>query len=638
MTRDTLIRLTQALFHRRPVLIYIFQAALVLDSLLLAWLLRFDFSLPDRRVLLASAVLLVAIRLATLSFFRLNHSWWHFASVSDALNILKSVLAGSLGFFLFCQYLPWLSGFPRSIYFLEAILTAGLLAGSRLASRILAQTVRRDSAACKRVMLVGAGFGAQMVIRELTQPKSGYLVVGCVDDDASKLGMRIHGVPVLGRVEELPSVVLENFVDEILIAIPSATGVQMQRVTQACLKAQLPFKTVPTLRDIIRGEAILSQVREVLLEDLLGREPAQIDLDSVRREIAGRTVLVTGAAGSIGSELCRQILDYSPAHIICLDQSETGLFLLQLELAAREDRPRLSFSVADINDEERLWQVLSKSRPEIIFHAAAYKHVPLMEGNVPEAVKNNVLALLNLLDLAEQAGCESFVLISSDKAVNPTSVMGATKRTCELIVSSHPSNGMRCVSVRFGNVLGSSGSVIPVLKQQLRNRQPLTVTHPEIRRFFMTTSEAVALVLQACAIGEHGDILVLDMGKPVRIVDLARNLIRLSGKSEGEVEVRFTGLRDGEKLEEELFYEHERVFPTSCDKIKRTRGSLKDWPLLYRQLDELRASLTIDGSAPIRAKLKEIVPEYSYHELSRQGDRPDADARKSLERAAGQKV
>jgi FlaA1/EpsC-like NDP-sugar epimerase len=272
-----------------------------------------------------------------------------------------------------------------------------------------------------------------------------------------------------------------------------------------------------------------------------------------------------------------------------------------------------------VTDSDRVRYLLSEFKPQIIFHAAAYKHVPMMESNVQEAVKNNVLGLLGMLDLAEVAGCKNFVLISSDKAVNPTNVMGATKRICELILASRPPNGMRCVSVRFGNVLGSSGSVIPVLQQQLRNHEPLTVTHPEIKRFFMTTREAVALVLQAFVIGKHGDILVLDMGKPVRILDLARTLIRLSGRSEHDVEIRFTGLREGEKLKEELFYQHEEVIPTPCEKIKRTSGTLKDWSKLSRQLDELRASMSIDGAAPIRAKIKEIVPEYSFHASNPRG-------------------
>jgi FlaA1/EpsC-like NDP-sugar epimerase len=256
-------------------------------------------------------------------------------------------------------------------------------------------------------------------------------------------------------------------------------------------------------------------------------------------------------------------------------------------------------------------RILAESRPEIIFHAAAYKHVPMMESNVQAAVKNNVLGLIGLLSLAEEAHCENFVLISSDKAVNPTSVMGATKRICELILSSRPPNGMRCVSVRFGNVLGSNGSVIPVLRQQLHNRQPLTVTHPDIKRFFMTTREAVALVLQAFAIGNHGDILVLDMGEPVKILDLARALIRLSGESEDEVGIRFVGLREGEKLNEELFYAHEKVIPTGCQKIKRTSGPRKEWLTLYRQLNELRASMTVDGAAPVLAMIKKIVPEFT---------------------------
>jgi FlaA1/EpsC-like NDP-sugar epimerase len=370
---------------------------------------------------------------------------------------------------------------------------------------------------------------------------------------------------------------------------------------------------VPTLKDIIGGQVHVNQLREVSLEDLLGREPVSIDLESVRREITGRTVMVTGAAGSIGAELCRQILDYSPSRLICLDQSETGLFFLRLDLIGNKDHAQRSvFHVADVCDAERMRSVLQEVRPEIIFHAAAYKHVPMMESNVQEAVKNNVFGLIGLLDLADEAGCKSLVLISSDKAVNPSNIMGATKRVCELIVASRPPNGMRCSSVRFGNVLGSSGSVIPVLKQQLRNHEPLTITHPEIKRFFMTTREAVALVLQAFAIGKHGDILVLDMGEPVRIVDLARSLIRLSGKSEEEVEIEFTGLREGEKLTEELFYAHEGVIPTSCDKIKRTSSPRKNWQELQHKLAELRASMTVDGAPPVRAKMQEIVPEYSF--------------------------
>jgi FlaA1/EpsC-like NDP-sugar epimerase len=594
------------------VFIYVFQAMLVFSSLILGWLLRFDFSLPYRRILLTSGLLLVVVRLITLRFFELNHGWWHFASVSDALNILKAVTSGSLVFFIVNRYVLGLTAFPRSIYFLEAILTASLLAGSRLASRVLVESVRRDSSRSKRVMLVGAGFAAQMVIRELARPASGYVAVGCVDDDASKFNMRIHGVPVLGALDDLKTLLTLNPVEEILIAIPSATGKQMKRITEECRKTNLPFKTVPTLSDIIRGEAIVSQIREVRLEDLLGRDPVQIDLEAVCRHLKGSTITVTGASGSIGSELCRQILSYGPAKLVCIDQNETGIFYLQHELRKRRGETELICYVADVGDADRMKRCFSDHKVEYLFHAAAYKHVPLMEENVAEAIRNNVFSLYSLMDTAEEAGCRGFLLISSDKAVNPTSVMGTSKRIGELMLASRPQKEMRCVSVRFGNVLGSSGSVVPVFKEQLRQGGPLQITHPEIRRFFMTTQEAVSLVLQAFTIGRHGDILVLEMGTPVNILDMARTLIRLSGKSEESVPIQFTGLRDGEKLKEELFYAHEKVIPTSCDKIKRTNGTPKDWSGMCRHLDELRASMTVDGAGPIRAKIKEIVPEYSF--------------------------
>ncbi|HZU45050.1 MAG TPA: nucleoside-diphosphate sugar epimerase/dehydratase, partial [Terriglobales bacterium] len=582
----------------------------VSSALVLAWLLRFDFSLPYRRTLLLSGAALVVVRLLALRLFALNRGWWHFTSVSDAMNILKAVATGSLAFYVVNRFAIAGPGFPRSIYVLEAILTACLLGGARLASRILVESVRQDSAGARRVLLVGAGFAAQMVIRELARPKSGYVTVGCVDDDPTKLGIHINGVPVLGTIDQLEEVRESQSVDEILIAIPSATGKQMQRITEACQRTGLPFKTVPTLSDIIRGEAKVSQFREVSLDDLLGREPVQIDLEAVRNHLRGRRVVVTGAAGSIGSELCRQLLEYNPAKLICVDQNETGIFYLKQELQRRAGAPQVVCWVADVSDRERMRRCFFEHQAEYVFHAAAYKHVPVMEENVAEAVRNNVFALRDLLDIAEEEGCNSFVLISSDKAVNPTSVMGASKRICELMLAARPKSQMRCVSVRFGNVLGSSGSIVPILQEQLRQGRPLTITHPEIRRFFMTTQEAVSLVLQASAIGQEGDILVLEMGTPIKILDMARTLIRLSGKSEDSVEIQFTGLRDGEKLEEELFYRHERVLPTSFEKIKRINGSKPDRLRLYRQLEELRASMSIDGADPIRAKIREIVPEY----------------------------
>jgi FlaA1/EpsC-like NDP-sugar epimerase len=623
------------LLRYRPWFIAMFQGCLVICSLLAAWLLRFDFTLPYRGILFAALPILLLARLAAVTYFGLLHGWWKYAGIRDGIDILKAVLTGSAIFLIVMHSVLRITSFPRTIYVLEAVLTTGLLVGVRLLFRMFAESVRENISSFKRVILIGAGSAAQAILRELRRPGSGYVAVGCLDDNESKRGMWIENVRVLGTVEQLSEALTSEPADEVLIAVPSASGAQMCRFVESCNRAKISFRTVPALKEIIAGQIAVSQLRDVSLEDLLGREPVQIDLEAVRREITGRTVVVTGAAGSIGSELCRQILDYSPACLVCLDQNETGLFFLRLSLMPLKNGGELAFRVVDVCDAERVRALLSEFVPEIIFHAAAYKHVPMMETNVQEAVKNNVLGLMGLLDLAADGGCKSFVLISSDKAVNPTNVMGATKRICELIISSRPVSGMRCVSVRFGNVLGSSGSVIPVFKQQLGNHQPLTVTHPEIRRFFMITPEAVALVLQAFAIGRHGDILVLDMGESVRILDLARSLIRLSGKSEQNVEIQFTGLREGEKLDEELFYRHEMVTPTACEKIKRTNGAHRNWPELCRQLDELRASMSIDGAAPIRSKMKEIVPEYSFDEMRKREIIHEVPVSPHLQKAAG---
>ncbi len=615
MIKNLIQNFPQILIRYRTWLNAAFQAGLILLSLVLAWLLRFDFELPYRLLLFSVAPILILIRLAAITYFGLLHGWWRYAGFRDAIDILKAVLIGSVAFWVLLRYTLGVASFPRSIYFLEALVTVFLLAGARLVSRLLAESARRDLSNSKRVILIGAGFAAQMIIRETMRPGSGYIVVACADDDPSKLGMKLHNVPVVGPVDRLPTFLSSHLAEEVLIAVPSATGMQMRRFVEVCERAGMPFKTVPALRDIIAGQVSVSQLREVDLDDLLAREPAEIDLEAVREQIDGNCVMVTGAAGSIGSEICRQILDYGAARLVCVDQNETGLFHLRLQHHRHHHVDRGVYRVADVRDRARLREILTEHIPTVVFHAAAYKHVPMMEMNVREAVENNVFALVGLLEEVQEAGCEGFVLISSDKAVNPTSAMGVTKRIGELILSARPANGMRCVSVRFGNVLGSSGSVVPVLKEQLRNNWPLTITHPEVKRFFMTTREAVALVLQAFAIGEQGDILVLEMGEPVRILDLAHTLVRLSGKSEKDVRFKFIGLREGEKLQEELFYQDEQVQITSSRQIKRTRGSGDGWAKLQGQLAELRSAMSINGPGPIRAKIKEIVPQYAYTQV-----------------------
>ncbi len=531
-----------------------------------------------------------------------------------------------------------IKSFPRSVYVLEPLLTIGFLAGVRLLSRVIFESVWADARSARRVAIIGAGVAAQMIIRELRQPGASCVAVACVDDDRSKRGIKVQGVPVMGSTDELPAILKKHPVDEILIAVPSATASQMQRFVAICERSGTRFRTAPALRELIAGEITVKQLREVNLEDLLGRQPVHIDLASVGPEIQNRTLLVTGAAGSIGSELCRQLLQFRPAKLICVDQSETGVFHLQRELANCEARVSVVHYVADVADYETMLNICGQHRPHVIFHAAAYKHVPMMEANPREAVKNNVFGLIGLLEAGEANACQAFVLISSDKAVNPTSVMGATKRLGELIVSCRPATTMRRISVRFGNVLGSNGSVIPLLQEQIRDGRDLTITHPSVRRFFMTVHEAVSLVLQAFTVGNHGEVLVLDMGRSVRIVDLAKTLIRLSGKSLEEVKIRFTGLRPGEKVYEELFYPEEKIASTRYTKIRSARSEILDWPTLESQLLDLQVLCAAGNDIAVRTQLMSVVSVGfgPRNNLPRRTARIETSAPRVLRRAAGQ--
>lgn len=597
------------LLRCRSLLVLALQIGLILCSLVSAWLLGFDFGIPDPNLLLALAPILIAVRLLVMPLFNLMHGWWRYTGISDAVDVLKATVTGSFLFLIIVHYGWGPKVLPMSVYALEALITCTLLMGVRILSRVLAETVRADSAS-KRLLLVGAGHAAQMIIRETQEVETGYRVIGCVDDNPLKKGLRVLGVPVLGPVEALAKVVGKQRIDEVLIAIPSATQAQMRRLVKLCKEAGAAFRTVPEMAELIAGRVTLQQVRDVSLTDLLGRIPVDLDLEPVREYIRDRVVMVTGAAGSIGSELCRQIKTFQPKLLLCLDQNETGIFHLQHQLDQGDGDERNVFCVADFCNPERMRNIFLAYGVEMVFHAAAYKHVPVMEDNVEEAVSNNIFGLLSLLNVAQSANCSTFVMISSDKAVNPSNVMGCTKRVGELILAAWPGERMRCVSVRFGNVLGSNGSVIPLFQEQIRQNQPLTITHPEMTRFFMTISEAVSLVLQAFAIGRHGDILVLDMGEPIRIADLAKTLVRLSGKSHQEFQ--FIGLRPGEKLFEELFYPDERVLPSACAKIARTESVGIAWPALKRGLDELYVATSLGKRAAILAHLQQIVPQFTY--------------------------
>jgi FlaA1/EpsC-like NDP-sugar epimerase len=599
---------------QRPWAIFLLELILIVLSGTVAWLLRFDFTFPQPALFLRALPLLLLLRLAAMARFHLFHGYWRYSGISDALDVIKAVLLGSLAFVLIERWVLRQTSLPISFYFLEAMLSGLALGGVRILSRVWIQHSERRATwqTAKSVVVVGAGCGAAMLLREL--PRSGYTAVALVDDDPAKASVALNGIRVAGSIAGLPGVVHRHHPDEIMIAIPSATSAQMRRITEVCQRTGVRFRTVPGLADLIRGTVTIDQMREVNLQDLLGRNPVQLNLDTVKCQIAGRVIMVTGAAGSIGSELCRQLLSYGPAKLVCVDQAETPLFYLQH--ATSDSKVEKAYCVADITDPVRMREILEQHHVQAIFHAAAYKHVPLMEHNLQEAVKNNVFGLLSLMEVACQCECEDFLLISSDKAVTPSSFMGCTKRIGELIVAARPSGRMRCLCVRFGNVLGSQGSVIPLFQEQIRSKRQITVTHPDITRYFMTIPEAVSLVLQAFAIGNNGDILVLDMGEPIRILDMAKTLVRLSGIPPGEVEIVFTGLRPGEKLFEELFYDFERRLSTPAPKVLRTQGQLVSWPRLLAHLEVLRTEGIAGVPDRIRAGVKEIVPQYQWQQTS----------------------
>jgi len=543
-------------------------------------------------------------------YYKLNHGYWRYTGIADLKDLVKAVLLGSLVFFALLRGAGGVLLFPLSVYVMEGMLTFLFLAGLRVGVRMYFQWRRSQHLGTRTpVLIAGAGSAAVLLLQALKT--TNYVAVGLVDDDPEKRRTKLCGVPVFGPIDELPLLAHSLAACEILIAIPSATAVQMLRITDFCSRSGLPFRSLPSLADLIGGKVRLSELREVNLDELLQREPVQLESDNVRARLNGRVVMVTGAAGSIGTELCKQILRFQPGKLICVDQAETPLFNLQ-QHALGDSRGEIVFSVADITDTESMRRLLLDHDVRIIFHAAAYKHVPLTEENPYEGFKNNVFGLLNLVEAADECGCEDFLLISSDKAVNPSSLMGCTKRLGEMIVGSRQLAQMRCVSVRFGNVLGSQGSVIPVFQEQIRSRRPITVTHPEMTRYFMTIPEAVSLVLQAFTVGEHGNVLVLDMGEPLRIRDLAQTLIRISGLKEYDVPIVYTGIRPGEKLSEELFYDDEIHRPTTIPRVMSAESTLPSWPDLRWRLDELLRVADSRSADVIRSKVKEIIPEYHW--------------------------
>jgi FlaA1/EpsC-like NDP-sugar epimerase len=504
---------------------------------------------------------------------------------------------------------------PRSVAVIDWLLLLAFVAGTRLIARSM---IERPGAASliargREVIIVGAGDAAQLVIREMLKaPALGYTPIGLIDDDPRKKNLRLHGIRVLGTTDDLRRILRDNPPDEVLIAIPSASGGTRQRVVEIAQDAGVPVKTLPGLYELISGDLNLTgQIRPVQVEDVLGREPVEVDVRSIAQYLAGETVLVSGSGGSIGAELCRQIARVAPARLILVEQSESGLFDIERELVDERGFSAVAAVLGDCGDRAKMSQVFERYRPTVVFHAAAYKHVALLEANPLEAVRNNTLATRVLADVAVEYAASRFVLVSTDKAANPKNLLGQSKALCEWIVEAYGHREeikTRFVAVRFGNVLNSSGSVIPIFRRQIAKGGPVTVTHPEMTRFFMTIPEAVSLIVQAGAIGGRGQVYVLDMGEPVKILDVARNMVRLSGKApDKDIQITFVGVRPGEKLHEELWTEGETVGPTSHPKILRAARPPIHVEWLDQELEELEQMVAHGETLDVVSKLAAML-------------------------------
>lgn len=617
----------------RPAL-WLLQISIFALSGLAAFLLRFDARIPPVHWAHLTFALPIWVVSKTIVFrlCGLDRGWWRFVSIHDLGRLALGNLAGSLLSFVLIRLLAP-AGFPRSLYLLDLIICFLAITGVRVSTRIILEslTEARQPGSHKRTLIYGAGTAGLVLLREIrSNPTLHYRIRGFIDDNPKKRGAVIQGMPVLGTGADLASLVSKHQIEEVLIALPSATGAQMTQILGLCHAAAVRCRTIPGLAEIIEGRTLTTQIRDVALDDLLGRSPLLLDESALRRKLQGRVVLVTGAAGSIGAELCRQIARFQPAAIVGFEIAETALFYLEREMCQAFPAVPFHAEIGSIQNPSRLDEVFRLHRPAIVYHAAAYKHVPMMEAHVFEALENNVCGTCNTALTAAEHRVEDFVLISSDKAVRPANIMGATKRLAELLVLSLQNNHelqatgyeprTKFVSVRFGNVLGSSGSVIPIFKQQIAAGGPLTVTHPDMRRFFMTIPEACQLVLQASTMGHGGEIFVLDMGQPVRILDLARNLILLSGlRPDLDIPIEFTGPRPGEKLYEELSTVLEDTLPTSHEKIKIFAGNGLPPQRMSDHLAALREICAARDLAQLIVTLKDIIPDYnpSAHLLRR---------------------
>jgi FlaA1/EpsC-like NDP-sugar epimerase len=598
---------------QKKLFLMLVDLLLIAASYYLAFMIRFEGDIPPRYLisLKSSLPVVVIIRFSMLLYFNLYSGYYRYASINDLTQIIKAVTAGSVivvvpAFFIGQGIVP------RGVFVIDWLLLIVVLGGSRFMLRSLRELLPNLWHTGRRTFIIGAGSAGEMLLRELKSKTMGHRPVGLIDDDPSKHGMRLHGVPVLGGADDLPRLARKYDAAEAIIAIPSATGQQMRRLVDACRRADIEFKTIPSLREIIEGKVGVHQVRTIRVDDLLGREPVRLNTEQLAEFVSNKHVLVTGGGGSIGSEICRQLIRFRPGLLTVVERAENRLYEIATELSQEGQDGPLDLQVADINDIVKLDSLFANNPPDVIFHAAAYKQVPLMEEFPEEAVRTNIFGTQAILELADKYGVGDFVFISTDKAVRPTSVMGASKRVAELLVQEIASHSdVSFITVRFGNVLGSDGSVVPLFQRQIERGGPVTVTHPDVTRYFMTISEAALLVMQAAAIGHTGDIMVLNMGEPVKIVELAKSMITLSGAvPDKDIEIIFTGLRPGEKLEEELFIDREGLTGSAHEKILIARPADYDRRELTAKLRRLEQAAAKLDRPRLKQLLAEIVPEY----------------------------
>jgi FlaA1/EpsC-like NDP-sugar epimerase len=606
----------------KQLLVLLCDAFLISVSLVISYIIRLD-TINLRAYthqILQSLLLIIAVRLTVFAYAGLYRGMWRFVGMRDLLKLIQAVTFSSIVSVVLLFLMFRLENYPRSVFVIDWFVVLIFIGGSRFAYRLYREGAfnrtfgaQDKSGTGKRVLIVGAGRAGELILREILSNSHYDLIpVGFVDDNRLKRSSTIHGFRILGNTRDIPRLVKEHNIDEIFLAIPSASSKAKRRIMHVCKSSGLKFKTLPTMGQLLNGTVTVNALREFQIEDLLGRAPVKPDEKSIKEYLRDKTVMITGAGGSIGSELCRQVAHFSPRRLVLFERSEFNLYQIQMNLLELHPDLEVHAVIGDVLNQSRAERTLRQFKPEVLFHAAAYKHVPLMESNSEEALRNNVYGTWVMARLSHAYGVKKFVMVSTDKAVRPTNIMGASKRIAELVCEGIGRDSKtKFVTVRFGNVLNSIGSVIPLFKRQIAKGGPVTVTHPEIYRYFMTIPEAVQLIMQAGAMGKGGEIFILDMGEPVKIVDLARDMITLSGlEPDKDIKIVFTGLRPGEKMYEELLTEGEEITSTLHEKIKIAGAEKIDWQALLEKVEHMLESLKDGFSQTTIDIVRDIVPEF----------------------------